>query len=99
MHLETQLMKKNKILNDQWPLNGKPINPMRRKPISETLDVGIKVNTCLSTKRPKVRIIAARELANHLIGMMTKFTNADVVVVALIGKEEESLVILFRYTK
>ena len=33
----------NKIsVNESWPLNGKPINPMKRIPISESLDVGIK---------------------------------------------------------
>ena len=68
----------NKItLNDQWPLNGKPINPMKRKPISETLDVGIKaINTMFTVGRgQRLGIIAGSGVGKSmLLGMMTKFT-------------------------
>ena len=77
----------NKIsLNDQWPLNGKPINPMKRKPITEPLDVGIKaINTMFTVGRgQRLGIIAGSGVGKSmLLGMMTKFTEADIVVVAL----------------
>ncbi len=85
----------NKItLNDQWPLNGKPINPMKRKPISETLDVGIKaINTMFTVGRgQRLGIIAGSGVGKSmLLGMMTKFTEADIVVVALIGERGREL--------
>ena len=81
-------------LNDQWPLNGKPINPMKRKPISEPLDVGIKaINTMFTVGRgQRLGIIAGSGVGKSmLLGMMTKFTEADIVVVALIGERGREL--------
>ena len=81
-------------MNDHWPLNGKPINPMKRKPISETLDVGIKaINTMFTVGRgQRLGIIAGSGVGKSmLLGMMTKFTNADIVIVALIGERGREL--------
>ena len=79
---------------EMWPINGKPINPMSRKPISkEVLDVGIRAINSLFTvgRGQRLGIIAGSGVGKSiLLGMMTKFTDADVVVVALIGEEEES---------
>ena len=81
-------------LNENWPLNGKPINPMKRKPIGETLDVGIKaINTMFTVGRgQRLGIIAGSGVGKSmLLGMMTKFTEADIVIVALIGERGREL--------
>tara|TARA_B100000287_G_C20662500_1_gene790625 strand:+ start:722 stop:2038 length:1317 start_codon:yes stop_codon:yes gene_type:complete len=81
-------------LNEIWPINGKPINPMKKKPITETLDVGIKVINSLFTvgRGQRLGIIAGSGVGKSiLLGMMTKFTEADIVVVALIGERGREL--------
>jgi len=82
------------FLNEVWPINGKPVNPMQRKPVKETLDVGIKaINTLFTVGRgQRLGIIAGSGVGKSiLLGMMTKFTEADVVVVALIGERGREL--------
>ena len=84
----------NIFLNHSWPLNGKPINPMDRKPIKEKLDVGIRaINSLFSVgKGQRLGIIAGSGVGKSiLLGMMTKFTEADVVVVGLIGERGREL--------
>ena len=75
--------------NSKWPINGKNINPMNRKPINEPIDVGIKaINSLLTVGRgQRIGIIAGSGVGKSvLLGMMSRFTNADIVVVALIGE-------------
>jgi flagellum-specific ATP synthase len=83
------------ILPDEmWPINGKPINPMTRKPINEVLDVGIRAINSLFTvgRGQRLGIIAGSGVGKSiLLGMMTKFTDADIVVVALIGERGREL--------
>ncbi len=82
------------FLNETWPLNGKPINPMDRKPITEKLDVGISAINSLFTigKGQRLGIIAGSGVGKSiLLGMMTKFTEADIVVVGLIGERGREL--------
>ena len=82
------------FLNEIWPINGKPINPMDRKPIVEKLDVGIRAINSLFTvgKGQRLGIIAGSGVGKSiLLGMMTKFTEADVVVVGLIGERGREL--------
>ncbi len=81
-------------LTEHWPINGKNINPMNRKPINEVLDVGIRAINSLFTvgRGQRLGIIAGSGVGKSiLLGMMTKFTNADVVVVALIGERGREL--------
>lgn len=71
------------------PLNGQRINPLSRHPIKEPLDVGIKAINSLLTigQGQRVGLMAGTGVGKSvLLGMMTKFTNADVVVVGLIGE-------------
>jgi flagellum-specific ATP synthase len=73
----------------QISLNGTPINPLSRKPIRETLDVGVRsINSLLSVGRgQRMGLFAGTGVGKSiLLGMMTKFTTADVVVVGLIGE-------------
>ena len=75
--------------NEKWPINGKKINPMDRKPINEPIDVGIKaINSLLTIGRgQRIGIIAGSGVGKSvLLAMMSRFTNADIVVVALIGE-------------
>lgn len=70
-------------------LNGVPINPLSRKPIREPLDVGVRaINSMLSVGRgQRMGLFAGTGVGKSiLLGMMTKFTNADIVVVGLIGE-------------
>jgi len=70
-------------------LSGKRINPLSRHPISEPLDVGIKAINGLLTigQGQRVGLMAGTGVGKSvLLGMMTRFTNADVVVVGLVGE-------------
>ncbi len=71
------------------PLNGHPVNPMARAPIREPLDVGVRaINALLSVGRgQRMGLFAGSGVGKSvLLGMMTRFTSADVVVVGLIGE-------------
>jgi flagellum-specific ATP synthase len=78
------------LYTDQfYPLLPKPINPLQRRVISQALDVGVRsVNALLTIGQgQRMGIFAASGVGKSvLLGMMTKFTNADVVVVGLIGE-------------
>ncbi len=70
-------------------LAGATINPLSRKPIREALDVGVRaINAILSVGRgQRMGLFAGTGVGKSvLLGMMTKFTNADVVVVGLVGE-------------
>ncbi|RYY74710.1 MAG: flagellar protein export ATPase FliI [Gammaproteobacteria bacterium] len=65
------------------------INPLQRNPISETLDVGIRAINALITvgRGQRLGLMAGSGVGKSvLMGMMTKFTTADIVVVGLIGE-------------
>jgi len=71
------------------PLTGESINPLARDPIREPLDVGIRaINALLSVGRgQRLGLFAGSGVGKSvLLGMMTKYTSADVVVVGLIGE-------------
>lgn len=73
----------------QYPLYGKPINPMHRRPIQKLMDVGV---TAINTMVPlgqgqRVAIMAGSGVGKSiLMGMMTRHTSADVTVIGLIGE-------------
>ena len=70
-------------------LRGKPINPLHRHPISEHLDVGIlSINALLTVGRgQRLGLFAGSGVGKSvLLGMMTRFTEADITVVALVGE-------------
>ena len=70
-------------------LSGIPMNPLNREPIREPLDVGIRaINAILSVGRgQRMGLFAGTGVGKSvLLGMMTKYTTADVVVVGLIGE-------------
>lgn len=65
------------------------INPLQRAPIKEPLDVGIRAINALVPvgKGQRLGLFAGSGVGKSvLLGMMTRFTTADVVVVGLIGE-------------
>ena len=76
-------------MKEEWPLMGKSMNPLKRKPVTKPLDVGIKIINSLLTigQGQRVGIVAGSGVGKSiLIKMMSQFTNADVVVLGLIGE-------------
>ena len=74
---------------DVLSLQGRPINPMERGPIKEVLDVGVKaINGMLTIGRgQRLGLVAGSGVGKSvLLGMMTRVTEADVVVIGLIGE-------------
>ena len=70
-------------------LSGRRINPLKRAPIEQPLDVGIRaINGLLTLGRgQRVGLMAGTGVGKSvLLGMMTRYTNADVVVVGLVGE-------------
>ena len=70
-------------------LYGKPINPAKRKRISEPLDLGIRAINGLMTvgKGQKIGIFAGSGVGKSiLLGMIARNTKADVNVISLIGE-------------
>ncbi len=71
------------------PLQGKEINPLSRTPIRETLDVGVRaINAlCPIGRGQRMGLFAGSGVGKSvLLGMMTRYTEADIVVVGLIGE-------------
>jgi len=69
--------------------NAEPINPLARKPIKEPLDVGLKAINGLLTvgKGQRIGLFAGSGVGKSVtLGMMTRGTTAQVVVVGLIGE-------------
>ncbi len=76
-------------LPDQLSLLGCPLNPMERGPIEQILDVGVKaINSVLTVGRgQRIGLVAGSGVGKSvLLGMLTRFTKADVVVIGLIGE-------------
>ncbi len=75
--------------NKSLPLAGKRSNPLARWAINEPLDVGVTaINALLTVGRgQRMGLFAGSGVGKSvLLGMMTRFTKADVVVVGLIGE-------------
>lgn len=70
-------------------LTGKTMNPLSRQPIHAPMDVGVRaINALLTVGRgQRMGLFAGSGVGKSvLLGMMTKFTTADVIVVGLIGE-------------
>jgi flagellum-specific ATP synthase len=71
------------------PLYTRPMNPLERAPIRQTLDVGVRaINGLLTVGRgQRLGLFAGSGVGKSLLlGMMARYTEADVVVVGLIGE-------------
>jgi flagellum-specific ATP synthase len=71
------------------PLQTRPINPLARAPIVQTMDVGIRaINALLTVGRgQRLGLFAGSGVGKSiLLGMMARYTAAEVIVVGLIGE-------------
>lgn len=76
-------------LRDRWPIYGVTSNPMERELITTPLDLGVRsINACLSCGQGQRQGIFAGSGVGKsvLLGMMARYTAADVVVIGLIGE-------------
>lgn len=70
-------------------LHAPPLNPLTRAPVDKVLDVGVRpINTLLTLGQgQRVGLMAGSGVGkSSLLGMMTRHTTADVIVVGLIGE-------------
>ena len=77
------------LCDDDQSIDGIPLNPMERGPIHEPLDVGVKaINGVLTLgKGQRIGLMAGSGVGKSvLLGMITRYTKADVVVIGLIGE-------------
>jgi flagellum-specific ATP synthase len=71
------------------PMDRKPINAMDRAPVRVTLDTGIRaINALLTVGRgQRLGLFSGSGVGKSvLLGMMARYTKADVIVVGLIGE-------------
>ncbi len=71
------------------PMDRRQINAMDRDPVRETLDTGVRaINTLLTVGRgQRLGLFAGSGVGKSvLLGMMARYTQADVIVVGLIGE-------------
>ncbi|HEY8278961.1 MAG TPA: FliI/YscN family ATPase [Bdellovibrionota bacterium] len=73
----------------EMPLYSRPLNPLEREPIKDTLDLGVRalngMMTCGSGQR--MGIMAGSGVGKSvLLGMVARYTKADVNVIALVGE-------------
>ena len=76
-------------LERRVPLYSRPTNPLERSTINQTLDVGVRaINSLLTVGRgQRLGLFAGSGVGKSvLLGMMARYTEADVVVVGLIGE-------------
>ncbi|WP_416233095.1 flagellar protein export ATPase FliI [Castellaniella sp.] len=74
---------------DMAPLTAAPINPLTRAPVDTVLDVGVRaINGLLTVGRgQRMGLFAGSGVGKSvLLGMMARYTRADVIVVGLIGE-------------
>jgi flagellum-specific ATP synthase len=79
---------------DEYPIYTLPVNPMKRRPIRNTLDLGIRAINGLVTcgEGQRVGIMSGSGVGKStLLGMIARYTEADVNVIALIGERGREL--------
>ena len=79
---------------EEYPIYALPVNPMLRPPIRKPLDLGIRsINGLLTCGQgQRVGIMAGSGVGKStLLGMIARYTEADVNVIALIGERGREL--------
>jgi len=75
--------------DENYQYNSAPVNPLTRRAISEPLDVGVRAINGFVTvgKGQRMGLFAGSGVGKSvLMGMMTRGTTADVIVVGLVGE-------------
>ena len=79
---------------DRVSLTGEPLNPLMRRAIRDPLDVGVRsINSLLTVGGgQRIGLFAGSGVGKSvLLGMMTRYTQADVTVVGLIGERSREV--------
>jgi len=74
---------------DRGPLHARPANPINREPIATVLDVGVRAINALVTvgRGQRMGLFSGSGVGKSvLLGMMARYTAAEVIVVGLIGE-------------
>ena len=77
------------VIDQHVPFEGETINPLNRHPVTEPLDVGVRaINSLLTVgKGQRLGLFAGSGVGKSvLLGMMTRFTKAEIIVVGLVGE-------------
>jgi len=77
------------VAGELAPLQSRPVNPIERASIQRPLDVGVRaINALLTVGRgQRMGLFAGSGVGKSvLLGMMARYTAADVIVVGLIGE-------------
>ncbi len=77
------------LMTSRRPLRSRPVNPIDREPISQVLDTGVRaINALLAVGRgQRIGLFSGSGVGKSvLLGMMARYTSADVIVVGLIGE-------------
>jgi flagellum-specific ATP synthase len=81
---------KGPVVADRYvSLHNRPLNPLDRAPITKVLDVGVRAINALTTvgRGQRMGLFAGSGVGKSmLLGMMARYTAADVIVVGLIGE-------------
>lgn len=75
--------------DEDYKIDSSPINPLTRRAITEPLDVGVRsINSFITVgKGQRMGLFAGSGVGKSvLMGMMTRGTTADVIVVGLVGE-------------
>ena len=76
-------------VGEMIPLHTRPANPLRRRPVREPLDVGVRALNAVLTpgKGQRLGLFAGAGLGKSvLLGMITRYTRATIIIVGLIGE-------------
>ncbi len=85
---------KGPVEGDIFPITGEMINPLKRRRITEPLDLGIRAINGLLTcgKGQRMGIIAGTGVGKSvLLGMIARYTEADVSIIGLIGERNREV--------
>jgi flagellum-specific ATP synthase len=77
------------VMTSPRPLHSRPVNPIDREPIAQVLDTGVRaINALLTVGRgQRIGLFSGSGVGKSvLLGMMARYTTADVIVVGLIGE-------------
>ncbi len=78
-----------------YPINGRPSNPMKRPPITQVMELGVRAIDGLLTmgKGQRMGIFAGSGVGKStLMGMIARNVKADVNVIALVGERGREVV-------